>query len=779
MNCARVCSLLLLCVILQACQPSAVGVFPPPPPAAMQDKIGSVAQTSQLDPDDLWHEAQPVLEARCVVCHGCYDAPCQLVMSAPDGVQRGGTKIQVYEASRLLAIDPTRLFIDAGSEAAWRKKGFHPVLASPDKDPAAGLILRMLDLKRQHPLAMNSQPLPEGFTLGLDREQTCAASDEFADYAEAHPSWGMPYALPGLSEAEEIALRRWIMAGAPRPTPPASNAPLDRSIAAWETMLNGETLKERVVARYIYEHLFLAHLYFPDVDSKIFFRLVRSRTKDGAAIEEIPTRRPFDDPGDTFYYRLRRMNETLVSKTHMPYPLSAAKLARVKQLFLEPDYEVRRMPSYESDSASNPFLTFRELPARARYRFMLDEAGFTIMGFIKGPVCRGQVALDVIRDRFWMVFVDPESPLVAAEAAFLADAAPDLTLPASDDATASITTWLKYARAEKKWLETKSRHLSKQVKSPSDVTLASIWNGQGTNENAALTVFRHFDSASVVQGLVGEHPLTTWVVDYPLLERIHYLLVAGFDVFGNVGHQLNTRMYMDFLRMEGEHNFLRLLPVARRKQLVDRWYQNVDKDVKAQVYGRLARFDEETGLTFKTDKPEHELYEKLRAHLEKVRSKRYELAGEAAPIQDSLAKLSSLHGKVAASFSEISFLELRGPSAATYVTFLRDAAHRNVATLFDEEDRRTPDQDRLSVVRGFLGAYPNTLFSVDHQGLAEFVSLAGAAQDKDGYAALCQRFCIRRSSPDFWKVSDRMTQAFHQQSAVEFGIFDLNRLEDR
>jgi len=36
-----------------------------------------------------------------------------------------------------------------------------------------------------------------------------------------------------------------------------------------------------------------------------------------------------------------------------------------------------------------------------------------------------------------------------------------------------------------------------------------------------------------------------WVVDYPLLERIYYALVAGFDVYGTAGHQLALRLYMD------------------------------------------------------------------------------------------------------------------------------------------------------------------------------------------------------------------------------------------
>jgi hypothetical protein len=50
--------------------------------------------------------------------------------------------------------------------------------------------------------------------------------------------------------------------------------------------------------------------------------------------------------------------------------------------------------------------------------------------------------------------------------------------------------------------------------------------------------------------LVGNNPKTAWLLNYQLLERIHYLLVAGFDVFGNVGHQLDARLSMDFLRME-------------------------------------------------------------------------------------------------------------------------------------------------------------------------------------------------------------------------------------
>ena len=35
----------------------------------------------------------------------------------------------------------------------------------------------------------------------------------------------------------------------------------------------------------------------------------------------------------------------------------------------------------------------------------------------------------------------------------------------------------------------------------------------------SMTVFRHFDSATVVKGLVGNQPKTAWVIGYPLFSE--------------------------------------------------------------------------------------------------------------------------------------------------------------------------------------------------------------------------------------------------------------------
>lgn len=58
------------------------------------------------------HVVKPFLDKRCaVVCHSCYNSSCQLKRSSYEGVDRGGSKLKVYNATRLSTMGPTRLLI--------------------------------------------------------------------------------------------------------------------------------------------------------------------------------------------------------------------------------------------------------------------------------------------------------------------------------------------------------------------------------------------------------------------------------------------------------------------------------------------------------------------------------------------------------------------------------------------------------------------------------------------------------------------------------------------
>ncbi len=623
------------------------------------------------------------------------------------------------------------------------------------------------------------------FDFALDPKPYCPTIEEFDRFQDQHPEWGMPYGLPPLSEREHEVVTRWLEAGAPYREPEPLDPRYQSQVDRWEAFLNGDSLKARLASRYIYEHWFVAHLYFDDLKPTRFFELVRSRAAPGTPIDLIATRLPYDDPGvPRVYYRLRPVASTLVAKTHMPYALNEGRLKRLKSWFLDSDYRVTALPSYVPAQAANPFITFADIPAGSRYRFLLDEAQYTIMGFIKGPVCRGQVALDVINDHFWVVFMDPDLALPDHDAAFLAQALKDLRVPNEEESRrAPLSSWFAYSDSESRYLKAKSELLNRAFGHLSAPTLDLVWDGSGTNPNAALTVFRHFDSASVVQGFVGEDPETLWLIGYPLLERIHYLLVAGFDVYGNVGHQLHSRLYMNFLRMEAEFNTLALLPKAARDAVRDHWYRDADDKVKAYLNGTKAHFDQETGIRYETNQPYPELLALLNRHLAKVRERRHASSMRSrlpAEALEHLRQLARLHGRAVSYLPEASFLTVREEGGRDHVfTVLRNSAHSNIAYLFDENRRRLPDEDTVTLAHGFIGAYPNAFYLVTTEQLPEFVDAVRGLASEDDYATLAAHYAIRRTDDRFWSHSDALHAAYRGWAPIEAAQFDYNRFENR
>jgi hypothetical protein len=730
-----------------------------------------------------WHPARAdypprvkaTVEQRCMVCHGCYDAPCQLKLDAWQGLLRGASKDKVYDGTRLLNANLTRLFQDAQTTQQWREKGFYPVL--DESSPEQGTLYRMLELKQNHPLP-EVAILPDSFDLSLDRKQQCPKPEEFDTFARDYPLWGMPYALPGLSAPEHELLTQWLQAGAPG----VARAPLSAAEAAevrrWENFFNAPGLKQKLASRYIFEHIFIGDLYFSELQGgPRYFKLVRSRTPPDEAIDVIATRRPFDSPGDgDFYYRLQLSRTSVLDKRHMPYALNDDRMARWKELFIEPTYEVTQLPGYAMPQAGNPFVSFEQLPVQSRYKFMLDEAQFTIMAYIKGPVCRGQVALNVIDDHFWVVFTNPNLVDPDQDGAFLARESDNIRMPSGENNLfGSLVQWRNYAKGQRKFLKAKSRMLAQLAEDdrlPLDFEL--IWDGDGHNSNAALTVFRHNDSASVVRGLVGQTPKTAWVIGYSLLERIHYLLVAGFDVYGNVAHQLETRLYMDFLRMEGEYNFLAFMPEQKRVEMRDFWYREANPDVKEYVLGRKAFIVSDTGIQYSSSDPMEEFFARLAPRIPGGLAPRYQ------PADPHFSKMQTLSGKPFSLMPEVAFVQVSHKDAPDSVyTIIHNSAYLNNTQLFREEQRRIPVEDYLTVVKGFIGSYPNAFFQVPEQQLGEFVAAIEGLKGQQDYAGLVSRFGVRRTSPAFWEVSDQLYDQYKRIAPIEAGLFDLNRYENR
>ena len=738
-------------------------------------------------------QVQPVLEQRCIVCHSCYDAPCQLLLSSHDGFARGASKQAIYYSSRLVPAKPTRLFMDAQSTEQWRQLGFHSVLGAEGSAATGGLLLQMLAFGRADPFPPGEK-LPGSLSLDNSRELSCSTEAEFGAYAKEQPLGGMPYGMAPLSDAELGILAAWVAQGAAPPSPPPSlPLPASAQVERWEAFLNGESLKQRITARYLYEHWFLAHLYFDELPTGPFFEIVRSRTPPGVAVDVIATRRPWDDPDvERFWYRLRPVEATIVHKTHIVYPLSDARMRRLSELFLESDWQPTRLPSYAARKAANPLVSFDQIPARSRYQFLLDDAGYFVMTFIRGPVCRGQVAVDVIEDRFFVAFLDPEHDLSVVDPTYLERTKKLLNLPgehASHHVAGRI--WLDYDVKQRLYLDVREKAYDAVDPERLGLTLDFIWDGDGHNRNALLTVFRHFDNATVVRGFVGGTPKTAWVIDFPLFERIYYDLVADFDVFGNVAHQLSTRLYMDHLRMQSEDLFLAFLPEDRREEIRASWYEGAGKlrshGIRSMRHG--------TQIRFTSQDVKAELLEMLVARDPAVSGApdRINRCSEppcdrpdASPLERraerALQKLAGVRGPWVAELPDLTLLWVRsgaGDGRDAVYALAHDRAHTNVASMFAEEKRLQPEKDVLTIVRGTLGSYPNFLFEVNGSDVDAFTEALTAVEDAAAFEALVERFGVRRTSPRFWEAFDWIHEDLRRRQPTRAGLLDLNRYENR
>jgi len=787
----------LFAIVISACSKSSSV-------ADLQPDVDWNAIAGAAEAQISWREdVQPVLEKRCVVCHGCYDAPCQLKLTSYEGLMRGANPRKVYDGARIKAAQPTRLGIDATTTEEWRDRNFHPVIAESqvqDEREAAdfmrrSVLYRLLRLKQ-----LNPQPrtglLPEAITLDLGRKQACTTEEKVARFERRNPLWGMPYGMPNLPDEEYRPLVQWLAQGArPPESLEESNAAADQ-IEKWELFLNGASNRDKLVSRYIYEHLFLAHIHFAGSPERDFYRLVRSYTPPGETVREVPTTRPFDDPGvDDFWYRLRRHERSIVDKSHILYEFSDAKLNRFKELFLSPRYVVEELPGYELPAASNPFITFAVIPSASRYRFLLDDARFFIQGFIKGPVCRGQVALNVIEDQFWVFFASPDTTENEITKEVLKASVDYLQMPSSTQTFRLRAAYTRYWDGQKAYLAAKSEAWADFWPTTQEGAINVIWDGDGYNKNAALTIFRNFDSAAVEYGLLGQFPETAWVINYSLFERIHYLLVAGFDVYGNVGHQLNTRLFMDFLRMEGEDNFLSFLPAESRQAIRASWYEGMRSKRSKYFQEPMHWLTHDSPIEFQTADPQAELYQLLINHLGPVGGPPDLLnrcVGEVcsatdqnavvAEVDGGLRGLALIRGEQLSEFPELAYVRvvLDGEEDLNY-SLIHNRQWKNVTSFLEDASNanRDPSADTLTVLRGLSGSYPNFFFSVQRDEVEQFVSQATSVKTVDDYQLFVARFGLRRTATDFWEQADWFQSRHLAEQPLEAGIFDLNRYENR
>lgn len=743
---------------------------------------------------DYQAEIKPLLDKRCTVCHSCYNSPCQLKLDSFEGADRGATKRAVYNAARLKPMEPTRLFTDARTTAEWRKKEFFSVTESTVSGGSNdSLMIQILSHKMKNPKSEGEyRPEAEDLTCSEDRE-------ELGGYLEKHPNRGMPFGFPPLRQEEFELIAGWLAQGANGPDAARQQeleSPLAEDAAAirqWEEFLNKDDAKHAITARYLYEHLFLAHLTFGTSTSE-FYELVRSRTAPGEPLDLISSVRPYDDPGVArVYYRFRKIYSTIVHKTHMVVAFDDAMLRRVNELFIAPEWlQPPHQVGYDPQMSANPFVAFEQIPPRSRYQFLLDHAHYMIKTFIHGPVCKGQIALNVIDDHFWVMFLDPDHDLSVNYPGFLKLYSDKLRMPTEQGSDLRLFSALtdEHRKAAVEFYRLRQDYYTAHNYAGLDYD--AIWKGNRATDAPLLTIYRHFDSASVHKGALGNLPKSLWVIDYPLLERIYYALVAGFDIYGNAGHQLAIRLYMDGLRVEGESYFLDFLPPEKRQQLMQSWYLGIDLE-KMNYYPSVLP----AKIPFATSDPKREFVEHIVDHrllpeaaiaFDKVN---YLRAGEEYPhVPDRYAtkddylrafRALSRPGTPFASLvndynANLAYLRVRlkdGTDVAGSLVVNR--WHDNVAFLIKEDGRLDPSKDSIDFIPGLIGSYPNYFFDVREEDLPDFLDLLAHFEKSVGDRDRLARYGINRADDRFWDTYDWFQQRFLHDEPVQGGLFDLNR----
>jgi hypothetical protein len=691
-------------------------------------------------------------------------------------------------------MDPTRLFTDAQSTKEWRDKQFFSVT---DSKASGGLndsiMIELLSHKMKNPKSVGEYK-PEADDL------TCAGSrEDLGGYLEKHPNRGMPFGFPPLKQAEFDIVAGWLVQGAKGPdaaqqemltTPKASDA---LAIKEWEEFLNQDDAKHAMTARYLYEHLFLAHIKFGTPTNE-YYEMFRSKTPPGEPVDLIATVRPYDDPGvERVYYRFRKIHSTIVHKTHMVFDLDDAKLRRVKELFIRPEWlQHPHTVGYDAKMSANPFVAFEQIPPRSRYQFLLDNAHYIVMTFIHGPVCKGQIALNVINDHFWVMFINPDYDLSVVYPAFLKLHSDKLRMPIEMGSDMRVFKALtnEHRKAAVEFYKVRQDFYTAHYYA--GLGYESLWKGSSASDTPLLTVYRHFDSGSVHKGVLGNLPKTMWVVDYPLLERIYYALVAGFDVYGTVGHQLALRLYMDGLRVEGESYFLDFLPASKRQEVMQSWNKGVDLD---RIYYYSSALP--TKISFATDEPKREFIEHMvnnhispvtKIAFDAVNYERGEVVYPGVPYNyvtndDYLKAFRAVSRPGAPFFSltnnynaNLAYMRIRlknGKDLA--ISIVINHWHDNVTHMFSEKGELDVSKDSADFIHGLIGSYPNYFFDVREEDLPELLDLLTHFDKSPTAYERLAKYGVNRAEDRLWDTYDWFQKRFYEDEPVNAGLFDLNR----
>ncbi|MGK2922501.1 MAG: fatty acid cis/trans isomerase [Methyloceanibacter sp.] len=731
-------------------------------------------------------DIQPIFNKRCVACHGCLGSPCNLKLTSYRAAERGAFGENPY-ASHLEASPRTGMDL-VQTTAEWRKRGFYPVLSrggSELQNLQRSLLYQMIEAGTRHNKPGFSRQALMPLYAKRYAHQCPATPEALGNQLKQNPAAGMPFGLPSLNDKDFQTLRDWVASGSPGPTEveqQAADTVTDpAAVLAWEDSFNADDKRSQLVARYIFDHVFLATIVL-DESPGDYFKLVRSKTPPGdaaanppAPVEIIDAPLPYSDPYayagvDRFYYRLKKITAPIVQKNHFVWRLGHADIDHLKKLFLDSTWDDRAKLDAPW-GIGNPFLVFQAIPAEARYRFLLENSELIVSGITYGPVCLGQTATFAVKDQFWVYFVDPKDdvsvldPKLGLETwnTFM-----DRSIFGNDAYEAAYGAALQKLR-------------------PKGYTIDAIWNGERKNPNAWLTVLRHESNVSVMKGRQGGIPRTQWLMNYSGFERIYYDTVASFEYWSGDIPKLETLVFFNYLRQEFEDNFLLLLPEDERQKIREDWTRGI-----GQIALDLEPFaGEEQPTQVKTDKREPllSLVDDIQAHLgEAVSGPPDRLNPHVKPVVSLSAPIESFDGWVEAAslltqtraykfpryLPSVILLKLTDGDKARVYSLIANRVYASQDTILFQDGQALPHLYTMSIYPTVIGGFPNYFMEMDLSQANDFLRGLRDVRSLADWNALRDRYGILRNDARLWATYDWFAQWNAQNRGIEAGYLDLS-----
>jgi hypothetical protein len=251
---------------------------------------------------------------------------------------------------------------------------------------------------------------------------------------------------------------------------------------------------------------------------------------------------------------------------------------------------------------------------------------------------------------------------------------------------------------------------------------------------------------------------------------------------------------MDYLRMEGELNFVTFLPPDDRVATFQYWYigdkaledthqqelltrrgtevvyttGNAKRELVEQVLKE--RLDPVVGITF--DRLNYHADDEVVAMPETFNSRDDVIQGFRA----LNAPGTGFIRHVTNSEANVLYVRLRGaPGGDRFVSIVINRWHDNVNAMFGETQRLDPSKDTIDFVFGSVGAYPNYFLDVAVADIPAFFDLLYNYDGSPEYQAKLNRFGVNRRDPRFWDTYDWFQNRFDESDPVNAGLYDLNR----